>query len=209
MLKIGQGFYYDVYDLGNGRVLKTQTGTMVRLRKLLKWYGKTWIKKIGVIISFPLKLPGAHRSLALSVATSTKHPELFGNPVFKEHFAYEQDKAIVLGDYFAAHSLDENKAMFDQYPKLLHRLWALGVSDTVFNFTINTGISLKTNELICIDFNEFTKSKEKVRECIRKRKWLTQASLRDMAPGPLKDSIIAKMAQEIIEEKLDASWPAT
>jgi hypothetical protein len=209
MMKIGQGFYYDVYDLGNGRVLKTQTGTMVRLRKLLKWYGKTWIKKVVVLISFPAKLPGMHRSLALSVATSARHPELFGNPTFKDRFAYEQDKATTLGDFFAAHSLDENKAAFDRYPELLHRLWTLGVSDTVFNFTINTGISLKTGALICIDFNEFTQSKDKVMECIKRKKWLTQASLRDMQTGPLKDAIIAKMAQEITEERLDALWLAT
>lgn len=206
MHQIGQGYYYNVYDLENGRVFKKRTSHLVRIKKLLKWYGKTLLKIVGILFLYPKHARAAHHSLIRSVKTSKLNLAIFGNPIFKTRFEYEQDKAIPLEDYFKNHTLDENKVRFDEYPLLLHALWKYGISDIVFNFTLNNGVSLKTNKLIYIDFNEFTDSKEKIREFIKTEKWCTQASLRDMPDGELKQHIILKMKEEITEDKLEQFW---
>ena len=91
MNKIGQGYYYDVYDLGNGRVLKTGTNHGTRLKKLFDWYGKTRRSQMRIFFTYPRYAWDARRELKRSVETSTLDPEIFGNPVFKNGFDYEQD----------------------------------------------------------------------------------------------------------------------
>jgi hypothetical protein len=206
MNKIGQGYYYNVYDLGNGRVLKKRTDHRTRLKKLFAWYGKTPLAKMRIFLAYPRDLWDARRELKRSVKTSTLDPEIFGNPVFKKRFEYEQDKTVLLGEYFENHTLAENKVRFNEYPHLLHILWTCGLSDTVFNFTKNNGVSARTHKLIFVDFNEFEKSKEKVAGCIKNHKWQTQASLRDMPESELKDYILSKMMEEITLQNLDRFW---
>ena len=206
MRKIGEGYYYHVYDLGNGRVMKKQTSHITRVKKLFVWHAKTWFDKVRIILEYPFLIWQEYRSPILSQKISALDPELFGNPLFVDKSEYEQDKALVLADYFTIHTLAENQVRFDEYCRLLHKLWRCSVSDAVYNFTINTGISLCTNQLICIDFNEFTRSKEKVKEYIHNEKWRTQPSLRDMPAGELKSYILSKMAQEITLENLEKYW---
>ena len=104
MNKIGQGYYYNVYDLGNGRVLKSQTNHLARIGKLLKWRGKTLLAKIRVLFAYPSQTRYDHRTITLSVETSTLNPEMFGNPIWVNGFEYEQDKAWLLEDYFRDHT---------------------------------------------------------------------------------------------------------
>ena len=206
MNKIGQGYYYDVYDLANGRVLKRRTNHRTRLKKLIDWYGKTPCSKIRIFLSYPRYAWNARRELKRSVETSTLVPEIFGYPVFKNRFDYEQDITVPLGKYFENHASAESKARFDEYPRLVHILWTCGCSDTVFNFTKNNGISARTGKLVFLDFNEFEQSKEKVAECIKNRKWQTQASLRDMPDSELKNHILSKMTGEVSLQNLDKFW---
>ncbi len=206
MHRIGQGYYYDVYDLENGRVLKKRTGHLTRLKKLLDWRGKTFLGKARIFLMYPWYAYEARRSLSRSIKTSALNPEIFGAPVFSDKFEYEQDKAIPLEAYFENHTFVENKARFDEYLGLLFLLWSHGWSDTVFNFTINSGISLKSGKLILLDFNEFADSKETIAADIKKEKWRSQAALRDMPSGELKDYILSKMKEKITLENLDRFW---
>ncbi|MBX4189099.1 hypothetical protein KW785_00705 [Candidatus Parcubacteria bacterium] len=207
MQQIGQGYYYTVYDLLNGRVLKRVTGHRHRLKKLLAWYGKTRSARLRIIAFYPRQILKDRRSLRLSAKTYEINPEIFGNPKFLNQLEYEQDKAITLEDYFESHTFEENKLAFNDYPNLVKILWVHGLSDTVFNFTRNTGISLQTNKLLYIDFNEFSQKKDKVRRCIETKKWRTQKSLRDMQEGELKDYIIKRIEAELTLEKLEELWP--
>ena len=206
MNQIGQGYYYNVYDLGNGRVLKTRTRHRTRLKKLFEWYGKTPLTKMHIFFSYPKYAWDARRELKRSVKASTLDPEIFGNPVFKNRYDYEQDRTVLLGEYFKNHTLAENKVRFNEYPHLLHILWRSGFSDVVFNFTKNNGVSDRTDKLVFVDFNEFEQSKEKVAECIKTHKWQTQASLREMPESKLKDYILSKMMEEITLLNLDRFW---
>ena len=206
MNKIGQGYYYDVYDLGNGPVLKTRTNHRTRLKTLFDWYGKTRRSKMRIFFTYPRYAWDARRELKRSVRTSTLDPEIFGNPVFRNRFDYEQDVTLPLGKYFESRTLAENKLRFNEYPCLVHILWTCGFSDTVFNFTKNNGISPRTDRLVFVDFNELEQSKEKVADCIKNRKWQTQASLRNMPESELKEHILSRMMEQITLKNLDRFW---
>jgi hypothetical protein len=206
MERLGQGYYYAVYSRGGDRVVKKRTKHAFRMRKLLQWYGKTPLQKVKIILRYPLHARNATQAIESSHKIYPWNPELFGNPRFINRFEYEQDEAIPLERYFQTHNLEENQKRFDEYLPILFFLWTQGVSDTVFNFTIDTGISLRTNKLICLDFVEFSRSKEKVIGCIEREKWVTQKSLRDMERGELRDYIIGKMKQEATLENLEKFW---
>jgi len=204
--RIGQGYYYNVCDLENGRVLKTQTSHATRIQKLLSWRGKTFSEKIRIPFTYPLYVRDAEQSLIRSIETSQRNQEMFGNPRFGDAFSYEQDRAVPLEVYFRENRLEANLQRFDEYLRLLQTLWTYGLSDTVFNFTINNGVSLRTDRVIYLDFNEYTESREVITECIKTEKWFTQAALRDMPPSPLRSQIILRMREEITLEKFNVLW---
>ncbi len=206
MKKIGEGFYYSVFDLGNGRVAKKLNSHKIMYQKLMRWYGTTRFRKIKRALGYPYYVYQARKSLALSPLVAKINPEIFGNPTFSNRYEYEQDKAIVLEEYFRAHSLAENKKIFDQYIILFKKLWSFGYSDTVFNFTINNGVSSKTGELIFIDFNEFTRSKQAIITDIESKKWLQQSTLTCLEAGSLKEYIVAKIETEITVTELEKRW---
>ncbi len=206
MQKIGEGFYYQVYDLGNGRVLKKVNSHSVMLKKLLLWYGVTPWKKVRQVFVYPYTFYCIRQSLKLSARIARYNPDITGNPVFGPRYEYEQDKAEILEEYFEKHSLDQNKRIFDQFILLLKHLWTQAFADTVYNCTINNGISIKTGQLIYIDFNECTTRKERIINDIKSQKWCTQSSLLHMPPGELKDYILEKMESEITIPELERLW---
>ncbi len=208
MKKIGEGFYYKVYDLGNGRVLKKETSYLSRMAKLIAWGAITGIETKDMLSRKKLSKK-FEASLTKSKETLGRIPnELLGNPVFKGGYEYEQDRATILEKLIGKISNEEFLELMKKYINFQKTLWSYGLSDTVFNFTINAGVSAKTGGLICIDFNEFSDSKEKVTKCIEKKKWITQKSLRDFPKKhkDLKEKIIDLFDQEFTMEELNKVW---
>jgi hypothetical protein len=203
---IGQGFYYQVYDLGGDRVLKCRTGHAHRLRVLLNWYGGNIGSNFRILIEYPAYAWRALSALKRSKEVSTLNTALFGNPIFKENFEYEQDKGMLLRDYFNEHDLADNKNVFDEYLLLSKTLWEYGVADTVFNFTLNNAISRRTGKLIFVDFNELCQSKDLVAECIKSEFWARQHSLKKIKVPELKDYILDKMKKELTLLSLEQRW---
>lgn len=208
MQKIGEGFYYRVYDIGNGRVSKKLTTYLSRVWKLIVW------GRVGDIGWLHIVSPRADRQrLRGPILQSRKVLELLGdevcgNPVFVNELEYEQDKAMTLKELLPTLSDEQFLSLVREYVAFQKRLWSLGLSDTVFKFTQSMGISEKTGKLICTDFNEITESKEKAMSDIARKKWQTQSSLRWFPLGrtKLKKEILKLFDQEFNQGNLDKFW---
>lgn len=201
--KIGEGLQYNVYDIYNGRVSKITTSTFEKINTLKRWgnYDLSKIKK---------KIKSINKITPKSIKGVKSIPNfnfnLIGNPFFKEKLNYEQDKVILLGKYFSAHSLQENKNIIDLYIKNIFVLWKFGVSDTVFNFTINNGVN-KNGEVILSDIGELTFVKKDVAGYIKEKKWLKKWSLKDdISDLKLKSYIAKKFDEKLTLENLEKYW---
>lgn len=206
MQLIGTGYYYDVYSIGDDRVIKKETSHLHRIKKLLNWRGNDIFSQAKIIFAYPKQTLSDARTLQASRKVASLDSEMFGNPEFINNTEYIQDKAVPLEQYFQHHTLHKNKKVFNAYPSLVKKLWLHGYSDTVFNFTINTGVSVKTSELIFFDFNGLSQSEGKVKRCIRDKKWLTQKSLRDMEESSLKKHIVKVLDEELTVERFKNIW---
>lgn len=159
MKKIARHFFYTVYDLDNGRVLKKENSHLRKLWKHIFWNGKG--------MSYIRQSLEDSRMLAQHISD----PSIIANPVFTVGFDYEQDKVQEVFGYLKTHSFAENKILIDQYVAHIYTTWKHGFSDVIFNMTHNCGVDAKGN-LVLLDFNEITFSKDKIRIQIIKKKWL-------------------------------------
>jgi len=208
MKKIGEGFYYNVYDLGNGRVVKRRTSWISRVRKVIAWRKRAGRKLFEAINPLSDK-KRFYQSIQVSKEVlELLNPKLLGNPSFVNFLEYEQDKAIIVKDLVHNQNDEEFIRRIKEYVLLAKKLWSIGFGDTVFNFTINNGVSEKTGQLIWVDFNDFTKSKETMAYCIKAKKWETQASLRYFPKerSALKDRIIKLFEKEFTIPELQRIW---
>lgn len=179
MKRIGEGYYYYVYELDSNRVIKKQTGLKSKLSKVIAWYGYNPILLLGKMLSVN-KSCRAALMLSNDLAKIPELKNVLGNPVFKNDYTYEQDKAVTLE---AALELENEEAFLiriQEYVDANILLWKYGYGEIVYNFTLNAGISCITGKVILLDFNELTQSKERLAVDIKTRKWLTQASMRGL-----------------------------
>ncbi len=169
MKRIGKGYFYNVYDLGNGRVLKKQKTSFA-----LFWH-------IMVINGFLPHAVGEYRrairtlpqikQVYSELMQNVSNTQLLGNPLFNTGIEYEQDKALVLYDALRKAPLEEQYLLVEKYITLIKELWKYGCHETVYNFTINNAVN-KDGEVILIDFNEMTFDKTVVEQDIEKKEWL-------------------------------------
>lgn len=171
MKKIGEGLYYDVYELSSTRVLKVEKPYWRKQLTYLKW---------GMLRYFFRNLihPGIFKS---SLEDSKRLPviggELFGNTIFHDHFTCEQDKVQTIEAYFRTHSDEEKKVIIEKYIQLTYMLWERGFSDVVFNYLRNNGVTEDGRVILC-DFNEVTFSKEETIRAVQRKPWLKPWMLR-------------------------------
>jgi len=193
---IESGYFYDVYDVDNGRVLKKR-------RRILSVFTKTNFKNIFLVL---------HQNLQAKKHTSEIKtrldiiPEaLLGNPIFVNKFDYSQDKVLLLGQYFETHSVIESKLIVDAYVSLLLKLLKYGVHDYVYKFKNSYGVD-KDGEVIFIDFNEITTSKEEVLKLVSSKRWLHAAQYLKFPAGELKEYIKLKLGNSLTKEAVEDLW---
>jgi len=170
MKKIGEGWQYTTYDLGNGRVLK-------KFHSFLKLY---WVI-VSDIFPFqydPLwEVPGfalASKRKAIASFEILKKSNIpsawIGNPKFLDNLNYEQDKARPLHDVFEKSDTAAIKDIIDQFIILNKQLLEKGVIDKSFNITKNYGLNEK-GELILIDIGELFDDPLRIRKQLINRAW--------------------------------------
>lgn len=197
--KIGEGLYYDVYQVSNTRVFKKEKSFWQKQKMWVKWsLPSSFFRNL-----FQPSRYTDHLNDSLIVAKRARY--LLGNPVFRSGYDYEQDIVLSLEDYFKNHSEEENRKRIDEYVALTHATWQLGFSDIVYNFTFNNGVA-QDGTLVLHDFNEVTFDKERVLRDIRRKFWLTQSSFSSMPHGAFKDYVRARLDESFTEAMLEKHW---
>jgi hypothetical protein len=176
MEKIGEGYYYDVFELSPSRVVKKQTSLESRLAKLQAWYGSNpplLAEKISRLEA------SARKSITISreVAEIPELKEILGNPIFINDYEYEQDRATPLETILSQKGGDEFLPYVKEYTDAHILLWDFGCGEVVYNFTLNAGVSVTTGKVVLLDFNDLSKDRGEVVRDIETRKWTTQVSL--------------------------------
>ncbi len=159
MKRISKNFFYTVYVKENDRVFKKENSDFHKL--------------VCHIFGNRKGLPYIRASLARSKILAKNVPDqnIIAHPQFLDNYDYEQDKVVIIADYFAEHTIEENKKIIDFYIEHLYATWTYGFSDIIFNFSHNCGID-NEGRIVLVDFNEITFSKETIRDLVRHKRWL-------------------------------------
>ncbi len=201
--KIAEGYFYDVYDIGNNRILKKKKsfGEIAESIKgntnmgiLTKWF-KTY-RYVKNAENVTKRIKNTFPSSALA---------FLGHPVFKDGVDYEQDKVTLLMDYFDTHSLEENKIVIDKYTKLIKEFLKYGIHDYVYKFKNSYGVN-REGEVVFIDFNEVTFSKTKTLNLAKVKHWREEAQFRKFAEGELKAYIETKLNETLTPDSVSQLW---
>ena len=196
MKRIGNGWQYAVYDLGNGRVLK----------KFHSW-GRACFFIIKDIFPFNkdslFKIPGFIRGVkekaedSFVILKSGIIPsEWIANPKFVNEYDFEQDKVIPLHDLFENLNTEEIKKVIDEFIVFNKKMLDLGVIDKGFNITRNYGVNSK-GEIVLIDIGELFNDKEMIEKQLRSRAWD-----KSYVSGRIKD----KEAEKYFVEQMDKNF---
>ena len=208
MKKIAEGYFYNVYDLKNGRVLKTIKTTFDRWFTVAKL---SWFFLPTVWFEFKESQEGRigiepnYKKLRETI----KDTSILGNVVFINETDYEQDRVTVVKDALKNLSLGKQKAVVDSFIENIFQCWRQGFSEQVFNFTINNGIDNR-GEVILLDFDEITFDKSKVLHDIHTKRWLKTYTYRFglFFLTDLKKHYKQRMDECMTEENLNKFWRA-
>jgi hypothetical protein len=202
MKKIGEGYYYNVFEKSTDTVVKTLKS---KPRIFLFIF---FAKKFNIVITRQeynkvLSSIPQLKTTYEKILSAIPDKSIIGNPVFTNETDYTQDKVKELRNI---NSLNENdfSNVIKAYTHLLKTLWSYGVSDSIFNFSLNCGYS-KNNELILIDFNEMTFEKDEISSQIKNKIWLQRSSYLHLTKEKqeLFNTIFDK---EISQEILEKNW---
>ena len=203
MKLIGKGYYYNVYDLGNGRVRKIPRSQIAQIWQLFAWYFLSLKALLQELRRAPFSSSKRKEEYSILKKIILPASSFFGNPKI-DGDAYEQDKAVILGDMMVTLSEDEFLARCREYANVIHSLWKQGIGETVFNFTINAGID-NSGKLILLDTNELTFDKEEMKNEVVSKRFLRASSFRRL-PEKLKRPVQDIFDKEFTPEKFDQFW---
>jgi hypothetical protein len=156
MTEIGNGYWYRVYDLGNGRVLKVEKSAwekIVHVYRLESFTLLGWLRASLILLTYHNKIRAAYARLARQVPAA-----FLGNPKFLTGIDYEQGKVGVFGGVLERSTAKEQEAMLGQFTTAIIESWRHGFSDKDFSFTSNYGYD-PAGKLRLVDFNMITFSK--------------------------------------------------
>jgi hypothetical protein len=203
MKRIGRGYYYNVYDTGEGRVLKEIAPWWSSMVFILFANGtniQNGIAEYRNVRSALSQIPAIYQQLF------AKLPDLglLGNPKIIEGANYTQDRVAVLRQIVDHMSDDDFLSLVEKYTELIKTLWSCGVSDPVYNFSYNNGLAAN-GELVWIDFNEVGFEKSAVARDIEQQIWLNRKSYKALSSSK---KILFKniMERELTINALEQHW---
>lgn len=201
--KIGQGIQYSIYTCGSDRVSKIPASNFTRFCTRV-----TWLEAglSSVFSDIRQSRVDAERSITgLKRRMSDKLSPLLGRPTLFDNYSYDQDLLKPVGEYFAANDYCRGVVIVDKYIDSIFNLWQFGISDAVFNVTINSGVD-KDGNVILMDLGELIFDKDEVRRTIWTRLWLTQFSYLDIQDLKLRAYYAKAMLSRVTIENLDYHW---
>jgi hypothetical protein len=191
MKRLGRGWQYTTYDLGNGRVLKKYNHPFIAYLIMLR--------DCFPYIRNPLwKLPAYYRGCKLTARDSMEkiqHPVLelwmMGNPRVLNGLDYEQDKVTPLLKYFRTINAERGKVVIDAFVGFNRMLVDKRLIDKSFNITKNFGID-SLNRIVLIDLGELYSSDAAIRKQLQNRAWASFYVTKDV-PRSLRRYFLQKM----------------
>lgn len=170
MKKIGQGWQYTVYDLGNGKVLKKfhswTHAYLVILKEIFPFTNDSLFEIPAFIKDMKDKADESFEILKRKNVPS----EWMANPKFLNKYDFEQDKVTPLHDTFKNSSTEEIKKYIDDFIVLNKKLLELGLIDKSFNITKNYGLDHNGN-IVLIDIGEIFDDPDKIKNQFKNRAW--------------------------------------
>lgn len=205
MKKIGEGYYYNVYEINKDKVIK-KTKSKIRMYIFILITNYFYFKNYK---NFKEEYNSALENLKFlpekykNILNLVKDKSILGNPEFIDDLDYYQDKYISLRD-INKYEAEKFERIVLNFTKLLHKLWSYRLSDSVFNFSLNCGVD-KNDNVILFDFNEMDFDKDIVTKRVKDKVWLKRSSYFRLSKD--KKEIFKKiMDQEINLENLDKYW---
>lgn len=170
MKKIGQGWQYSVYNIGNSRVRKVFN---TKTQAYMKFFCECFPYTDFPIWNFSKLREGMHAKAEVSIAwieNTSLDLALFGHPKILNKTDYEQDLVTPLEQYFKTLSLVDGRRIIDEFISLNKFLIKNDVIDKSFLIGKNYGID-KNQKVILIDIGELFIGKEKVQKQIKVQPW--------------------------------------
>lgn len=198
MKKIGEGWQYNVYDIGNNRVLKRYNSFFKSYLIMLK---DAFINMRLPVINFK-KLynegkTSAVRSLKI-ILDCTLDKNIFGNPKIVGTLDYEQDIMIPLSVFFKSSTVEKGQDIIDEFIDFNKFLVKNKIIEKNFNIADNFGLNNLGN-ITLIDIGEICTDEQEINKSIKKRVW----SARDVTnrlPFDLREYYIKKMDKAFLYE---------
>jgi len=198
MKRIGSGWQYTVYDLGNGRVLKKFNHPLKTLliflwdafpyRRHPIWVGPQYVRSMK---------RNAERSKKW-FEENLSNRELFGNPIFLDDLGYEQDKVIILKDHLKLVDEDEGRQVIDDFVSFNKTLLSIGVIDKSFRIGNNFGMTENGN-IVMVDLGELFSGKDTIKKRISKRPWSYSYVVNEV-PKNLRKYFLERMDNTFLKE---------
>lgn len=196
MKKIGRGWQYTIYDLGNGRVLKKYNSKIVGYAHMAK-------------ACFPFRtnslweIPGYYRGCKETALDSMKKISvptieawMMGNPRILNVLDYEQDTLVPLHDFFATCTIEDGKKTIDAFIAFNKILVERKLIDKSFNITKNFGLD-KQQRIVLMDLGELYSSDAAITKQIQNRAWAAHYVVEPLQE-PLRDYFIQGMNQAFV-----------
>lgn len=202
---IGMGAQYRVVDTHDGRVRKVPLTRGETQEVVKSWYKPHTPPAAMLAIDYPTLALESCRNIQTLLGSYPGLAVSFGNPIFEAGGIYTQDKVPTLGEALKQSSLTKGKQLINGFTNLVMHHWRYGLSERVFNCTINNGVD-KHGQIILLDFGELTFDKEEVRAAVISKRWLHSFSLNKGIPEQLQGYYEKKLNKVFTLAVLDAIW---
>jgi len=202
---IAQGAQYKVIDTHDGRVRKIPLTAQESQAVVKNWYMPGEAPAEELAINYPELAIDSYQKVRELLH---RYPELeysFGYPDFENGGVYTQDKVQTLAEALTESSPSENKELIDTYVNLVLFHWRYGLSERVFNCTVNNGVD-KAGRMVLLDFGELTFDRQKVSSSIASKRWLQARSYTRDIPEQFKDYYDKTLTEQLSLQALAKTW---
>lgn len=163
MKRLGSGLQFNVYDLGNEKILRKPKKEFFQYLTYLIWSPKL----IFNLSKWKNLIQKANEDREFATNYFKKYRSaynLIGNPEFNLE-GILQDKVIPFRKLFGKSEI-QDKNLIDKYVQFTFSCWKNGFADRIYNIDNNFGLD-KNNKIILMDFFEITTRKEDVKKQLK------------------------------------------
>jgi hypothetical protein len=203
-MEIGRGAQYKIIDTQDGRVKKISLTREESRAVIAAWYAPNEIPDKELAIDYAELAIEANKRVRGLIHKYPAIAYTFANPIFEGEAVYTQDRVPTLGDILSEGSIVEGQKFIDSYIELILLHWRYGISERVFNSTVNNGVD-SDGRVVLLDFGELTSDKDKITQGIYHQRWLQSISYKQL-PESLKNHYSDAMNERLTTKTLVDTW---